>query len=95
MRFFIQPSVPLTISLTSSIPTFFQWVFEPIDREGKDLVDPNTLKYPSILGPGTSGGGNTDDGGTASATDTSSKAYVATLRNNGAAFRYVTSSRPV
>jgi hypothetical protein len=81
----IPTSVITRINTGASYYKAQRWVFEPIDREGKDLVDPNTLKYPSILGPGTSGGGN--DGGTASATDASSKAFVATLRDNGAAFQ--------
>jgi len=62
-----------------------RWVFEPVDKEGTDLQDPNTLNYPSILGPGMGGGGNPPED-PISATEASAKDYVAKLKDNGAAF---------
>jgi len=63
-----------------------RWTFEPVDADGTDLQDPNTLKFPSLLGPGTNDGGNQGDG-SASATEASANAYVGTLKDNGAAFK--------
>ena len=70
---------------------FFQWVFETVDKDGSDLQDPNTLNFPSLLSPGTGGGGNPSEGDPVSVTEANAKAYVATLKDNGVAFRYVTS----